>query len=946
MTEMLIYRLNRVPEKNYLAFLNLLGVQLRPPLPAKTLVQFDISDKSDSVRIPQGTRLATNPADDQPALTFETESDVLAVSNELVRVMSQCEDQYSDNTAFVKGKRGGFSVFHGARSVERFLYLGDERLQAFTEDAILMMRFEAQSGGEREFHDLLEWEYWDGNRWRELSQPQLDLDRNTVAFQGQSAFEPTTVDGVESWWVRGRLFEIPQSAEETVLDTISARIEILGEGVVPAHALCNDEGDLFRPLDLDKNFQPFGRLPEVDTTLYLAADTVLGQPKSRVTLDVVLSDQTVADLPRPSADLVLRWEYFNGKRWKVIGTSKSSDNTVESGFELADTTHCFSQSGTITFDRPDDLATTEVSGVEAFWVRCRVENGNYGHEGSYELEDETWVWQDANPLRPPSLKGLRFRFREAAHTLTHCRVYNDFVFTDLSAAAASEYKPFQVFTPVADASPTLFLGWKSPFPTERCGVYFNVVESVHRGGRSALRSFDDRSDGYIEQRVAWEYWNGKSWAPLAPEDTTENFTQSGFISFEGPRDLRASRRFGESLFWMRARLEMGGYDDPPSIDAVLLNAGFAAHQTTFVDTPLGSSQGTPNQTFNFPRGPVLDGEAIVVLEADKPSGAELEGLLAQFGEQAVLPDDEGRGYWVRWSPVESFYDQPSTARVYSKDIVAGTIAFGDGVRGLIPEKGDKNIRCARYRVGGGEVGNVPAESVVALTQSLAFVSGVHNPYPATGGCDMETVEEAKLRAPHMIKARNRAVTAEDFEWLAKEASNSVGRVKCLPSAAREGEVTVIVVPKAPMHARVEDKPVPTMELLKRVRGYLSERKLVSTIVNVVRPSFVELSVVVEFVRTQSGSSDRIKRGVERALRRFLHPLHGARAGTGWVFGRSVLKIDLYQVIEDVDGVDFVDRIRLRDEDRGVEVEQLRLRDDQLVHLVNVTATEKAHDRIV
>ena len=73
-------------------------------------------------------------------------------------------------------------------------------------------------------------------------------------------------------------------------------------------------------------------------------------------------------------------------------------------------------------------------------------------------------------------------------------------------------------------------------------------------------------------------------------------------------------------------------------------------------------------------------------------------------------------------------------------------------------------------------------------------------------------------------------------------------------------------------------------------------------VNVVRPSYVELSIVVEFVRTQSGSSDRIKRVVERALRRFLHPLYGGRADTGWVFGRSVLKIDLYQVIEDVEGV--------------------------------------------
>ena len=38
MTELILYRLNRVPEKNYLAFLDLIGVKLRSPQPAKTLL--------------------------------------------------------------------------------------------------------------------------------------------------------------------------------------------------------------------------------------------------------------------------------------------------------------------------------------------------------------------------------------------------------------------------------------------------------------------------------------------------------------------------------------------------------------------------------------------------------------------------------------------------------------------------------------------------------------------------------------------------------------------------------------------------------------------------------------------------------------------------------------------------------------------------------------------
>ncbi len=946
MTEMAVYRLNRVPERNYLAFLNMMGIRLQPPQPARSLVHFQISDKIDQVRIPANTRVATKPAGDQPAIVFETERDLLALKNQLVRCMSQYAQQFSDNSPFTDGQRGPFEVFGGARSIERYLYLGDDRLAAFNEDAILVVRFESQGAGEREFHELLEWEYWDGSRWRELVRPSMELERNSVAFQGPPTFEKTSVNDVESWWIRGRLFEVPKGDDETVIDTISARIEVLGEGVQPEHALCNAEGDIYATLDLDKNFLPFGKAPQIDSTLYLSADEILSQPDTTVRVDVTLSDQSVADRARPSHDLLLRWEYFSGKRWKVLAKVKAADGAIESDFGFVDGTKCFSDSGSISFSRPKDLTATEVNGTAGLWIRCRIELGNYGIPGTYELVDDTWIWKDEHPLKPPTLKGIAFKFQEEPHPFSSCLVYNDFVFTDHSKMAATEYKPWQAFQPVAEESPTLFMGWSAPFPNEPCSVFFNIVDSEGKGGRNALRAFDDRADRYVEQRVVWEFWDGKGWAPLAPKDTTENFTQPGFIEFVGPPEFRKSRRFGESLYWMRARLEMGGYDEAPRCDRILINATYALNVTTYGDTPLGSSRGTPNQFFHFPRGPVLDGEALLVREPERPRDEDLEAVVSVYGEAGIAEDGDGQGYWVRWRPVESMFDCGPKDRVYVKDISTGEIRFGDGVRGMIPPKGDKNIRAGRFQTGGGATGNVPAEAIAVMKQNLAFVSAVTNPYPAAGGCDMETVEEAKLRAPHMLKARNRAVTVDDFEWLAMEASNSVARVKCLPSVSREGEVTVIVVPKTSFHASLEEKPVPTAELLKKVRGYLAERKLVSTIVNVVRPSYAELSIEVEIVRMTSAPSDRIKRQIEQALRRFLHPLVGGRQGKGWPFGRAVLKVDLYHVVEQVDGVDFVDKIRLRDAERGVEVEQLKLLDDQLVHLVNVTVVEKAHDRIV
>src|SRR5205807_6320292 len=43
MTEMMMFRMNQVPEKNYIKFLEMLGVTLEPPAPARTDLRFRLS---------------------------------------------------------------------------------------------------------------------------------------------------------------------------------------------------------------------------------------------------------------------------------------------------------------------------------------------------------------------------------------------------------------------------------------------------------------------------------------------------------------------------------------------------------------------------------------------------------------------------------------------------------------------------------------------------------------------------------------------------------------------------------------------------------------------------------------------------------------------------------------------------------------------------------------
>ena len=59
MTELILYRLNRVPEKNYLAFLNMIGIRLRSPQPARALITFDLVEGAEKQVIKEGTQIAT-----------------------------------------------------------------------------------------------------------------------------------------------------------------------------------------------------------------------------------------------------------------------------------------------------------------------------------------------------------------------------------------------------------------------------------------------------------------------------------------------------------------------------------------------------------------------------------------------------------------------------------------------------------------------------------------------------------------------------------------------------------------------------------------------------------------------------------------------------------------------------------------------------------------------
>jgi predicted phage baseplate assembly protein len=267
--------------------------------------------------------------------------------------------------------------------------------------------------------------------------------------------------------------------------------------------------------------------------------------------------------------------------------------------------------------------------------------------------------------------------------------------------------------------------------------------------------------------------------------------------------------------------------------------------------------------------------------------------------------------WVRWHQVPDFYASGPRDRHYVVDRLSGEIRFGDGLNGLVPPTGVGNVRMPSYQTGGGSNGNRPAGVIVQLKTTVPYVDKVTNHEPAAGGANAEPVESLLDRVPRAVRHGGRAVTVEDYEDLARLATAEVARALCVPLAnlavdpllqapANPGDVSVIVVPISS-----EAKPLPSLELIRRVQDSLDRVHVSTATLSVVGPLYVRVDVSAEVALVSLEGATRVLADVQHKVASFLHPLTGGLDGTGWDFGRRPHDSDFYALIEAVPGVDHI-----------------------------------------
>jgi len=429
----------------------------------------------------------------------------------------------------------------------------------------------------------------------------------------------------------------------------------------------------------------------------------------------------------------------------------------------------------------------------------------------------------------------------------------------------------------------------------------------------------DRDAGGSDE-VAWEILEaaepGKEdhepvYRPLVLEgDTTRGLSRQGVVRLRLPADvarlgvpapddpdLDGTGSFppvvedpelaGRVVFWLRAWRRR----PERRLGRVLwigANAAEALQVRTARAELLGTGSADAGQAFTLTHAPVVAGS--LALQVEEPGG------------------------WTGWSEVDDFAPWGRDDRVYTLDPEAGRVRFGDGTRGRVPQIGER-IRAREYRYGGGARGNVAAKSITRVTG----VPGVKasNPRPAFGGADAEAVQDAVRRIPGELRRRDRAVTRDDFRELALITPGAgVARAEVLPRfdprnrvSPAAGVVTVVVWPAE--DALHPGAPLPDRDLLKCVCAWLDARRLVTTELYVVPPTYRRVAVSVGLQAKPGFGIEAVRAWVELVIRQYLAPLppYGPEGG-GWPLGRRVYAPELEAAAVQVEGVDYVERLRV------------------------------------
>lgn len=514
-----VQRLNQAPDKNKLAFLDMLGEQPSPARAARAPVVFQLASGVAGGSAPAGTEIAAPPPPgSNQQVVFQTENDVGITAGKLAQVFSfwPGRDEYIDHSAdFLASKTIDLFEPDALTGVPHILYLAHHTLLNLSGNVVLSVEFQLTHPSADSLD--IAWEYWDGKIWRGFKQldpacaPQTsDPNDGTKGLTSSGSIRlsadstkgnQTPVNGLNAYWIRGRLDQtLPPDPSKPLPDVESIRLSSLVSkpfttrlsGVAQLSVQVIEIPPLFGGGPFPTGFSgALFTLPSSQMTGKVMNEA--GEPLGGAS--IVISDPANSNF---------------GKR----STTSNSDGTFSILLDDFGTNHLM-QFDVIFFDVTGTTQFTVLSNTAAVNLTLRIAG------------------------------------------LTLDKAFNDGTKLDTS-------KPFTPFG--AQPLPGTVFYFNNAETFSKPGARFRMYlpKTLAPSDKLALSpgGVANSTVTPLEHLIAWEYWNGREWAGLSfnsTEAVKADFTVTEVLDFRVPVDMVPVTVNKDSDLWMRARLVSGGF---------------------------------------------------------------------------------------------------------------------------------------------------------------------------------------------------------------------------------------------------------------------------------------------------------------------------------------------------------------------------------------------------
>ena len=928
MTEMLSYQLNRVPKKNYLAFLDMLGIQGRLAQSAKALVQFKLSparkkdsDKRKVFSLKKNTQLSTHEKNTTEPIIFETIKDLSLVDMEIKAVYSKFkqnnESVQNDHSKNFVQKRP-FIPF-STKDIPIYypiIYLSLDNFKFFKEKNIITIAFlfatrvkDCNNDGISEFFkNSILWEYYDGAKWNELtinkniSEKENKLSDDIgeenynilpISFYGNiSNIEPYKDSEIDNeYTIRAVFKSIPKWMNCIKLYNISM-FNHTSRGVQPDSCFLDNSLEIE---NFDKSFYPFGEKPKTENFFYIENHLALSDKDKTFDIDFILDD-SVKVVPN---GVVIKWEYWNGESWKILLLIDKNESKNPKNYK-------FEKNLSVEIKTPNDIEKKDIFGEQKYVIKITLEKGNYGEENDFldevNRQNQASHRDDLYDIKkeeiyPPFIKDIIFHYTSKEEKLNKL-VINDGNFNKKLILKENDIENIHLlFENDKITKDSLYIMFNGFISDERLDVFFEI-DGDNEINNGIARNFNESEILY-----SWEIYTGSEWIRLRNIDATENLTQSGMISFfpVGVSTAIKQTISNKNLEGMliRAKLEYTRVNEVPPIKGIYLNS-IIVEQKESLSQYLGVSTGLGKQEFSF-NEEMLNSSPIIKV------------------------DDE------EYKHVKRFIEYSRYDSIYRFDYLNNIIQFGDNKYGKIPDS-RKNITIS-YQVTKGSKGNVSKGEIETLRQGNPFIDSVTNITNATGGSNQDSLDDLIRYAPNTLLSRERAVTLEDYKALTIGFSSSIITAKVFNDS--NNNIVILVVTKDILK---KDGFI-NKKLLEELENSLKRKSLVTVFPIVKEPNRIYFNVDIK-VKSTLYDNVRIQR--ERDIftqelnvklrdesKRYFDLKTGGFYGKGFPVDKEISLIDFNYILNQINNTYYITYIEFTVNNKKVDG-NLLVKSDELL----------------